>query len=188
MMEYLDIVDENGQTTGETVSREKAHKESILHRTAHVWIVRKKESGYDVLLQKRSEDKESFPGMFDTSSAGHIPAGEEPLPSAIRELSEELGIFVEPEQLHCAGMFRIKYEKAFHGRMFRDNEVTTVYVYEEPVRTEELKLQQSEVEEVCWFDLNEVWKEIQTDRHRFCVPADGLNLLREYLEEREENT
>ena len=37
-------------------------------------------------------EKESFPGMYDTSSAGHIPAGEEPLPSALRELSEELGM------------------------------------------------------------------------------------------------
>ena len=37
-------------------------------------------------------EKESFPGLYDTSSAGHIRAGDEPLPSALRELREELHI------------------------------------------------------------------------------------------------
>ena len=97
-MEYFDIVDDNGLPTGETVSRDIAHRDGIQHRTAHVWIVRRKASGYDILLQKRSQNKDSFPGLYDTSSAGHIPAGDEPLESAIRELHEELGIEAEPEQ------------------------------------------------------------------------------------------
>ena len=181
-MEYLDVVDLQGQPTGEIVSREEAHAKGILHRTAHVWVARKKENGYDVLLQKRSEEKESFPGMFDTSSAGHIPAGEEPLPSALRELKEELGIAATPGQLHYAGSFRIQYDKIFHGRPFRDNEVTSVYVYREPVEIESLVLQASEVSEARWFDLDQVWNEIQRgDRSRFCVPAGGLGILRAYL-------
>ncbi len=181
MIEYLDIVDESGNPTGKTVLRDQAHREGILHRTAHVWIVRKSGKGYEILLQKRSMEKESFPGMFDTSSAGHIPAGEKPISSAIRELSEELGILAEPEQLQYAGTIRIQYEKVFHGSLFRDNEVTSVYIYSQPVDTANLKLQQSEVEEVRWFNLNEVWGEIQSDRRRFCVPSKSLNLLRDYL-------
>jgi hypothetical protein len=39
MMEYLDIVDENGNPTGEKVERAYAHKNGIRHRTAHVWIL-----------------------------------------------------------------------------------------------------------------------------------------------------
>ena len=179
--EYLDIVDESGQPTGETISRDAAHTDGILHRTAHVWVVRKTDQGYDILLQKRSEEKDSFPGLYDTSSAGHIPADEEPLESALRELKEELGITATEDQLHYAGSFRIQYEKEFHGRMFRDNEVTWVYVYEKSVEISSLKLQESEVSEVRWFDLDEVWNEIRTDRSRFCVPTGGLNVLREYL-------
>ena len=45
-MELLDIVDENGKPTGETVERKTAHSEGIRHRTAHVWIVRKSEQRY----------------------------------------------------------------------------------------------------------------------------------------------
>lgn len=126
-------------------------------------------------------EKDSFPGQYDTSSAGHIPAGEEPLSSALRELKEELGIEAKPEQLHYAGTFRIKYEKEFHGKLFRDNEVATVYVYEEPVEIDSLTLQKSEVSEVRWFDLDEVWNEIKTDRSRFCMPTGGLEVLKNYL-------
>ncbi len=183
-MEFLDIVDESGQLTGKTVSRQDAHEYGILHRTAHVWVVREQNGHTEVLLQKRSEEKESYPGMYDTSSAGHIPAGEEPLPSALRELSEELGISAAPDQLQYAGTFRVRYEKVFHGSLFRDNEVTQVYVYSEPVEIESLQLQESEVSEVRWFDLEAVWNEIQSgDRSRFCVPTAGLEILKAYLEQ-----
>ena len=80
-MEYIDIVDEQGNPTGEKVERSIAHSQGIRHRTAHIWIVRKVNGRYQVLMQKRAMNKESFPGMFDTSSAGHIQAGDEPLES-----------------------------------------------------------------------------------------------------------
>ena len=178
-MEYLDIVDENGKPTGKTVSREEAHAKGIMHRTAHVWIVRPTGDGYEVLLQKRSEKKESYPGMYDTSSAGHITAGDEPLESALRELKEELGIDASPDQLSFASTFRIRYEKEFHGRIFRDNEFTTVFVYHGALGS--LTLQESEVSEVRWFSLNAVWEEIHRSRARFCVPEAGLRILRTYL-------
>ena len=38
-MEYLDIVDEMGNPTGEIVEREYAHRHGIRHRTSHVWSV-----------------------------------------------------------------------------------------------------------------------------------------------------
>ena len=180
-MEYFDIVDENGVPTSETVSREEAHRKGIRHRTAHVWIIRPSKTGYDLLLQKRSMNKDSFPGLYDTSSAGHIPAGDEPMESALRELREELGIEATPGQLSYAGMFQIQYEKEFHGHIFRDNEVASVYIYQKPVEIASLTLQESEVSEVRWFDLDEVWNEIKNDRSRFCVPTGGLKVLREYL-------
>ena len=85
-MERFDVCDDAGLPTGETVSREEAHRLGIRHRTAHVWIVRRRGGSVQVLLQRRSLNKDSFPGQWDTSSAGHIPAGDEPLESALREL------------------------------------------------------------------------------------------------------
>ena len=84
MAEILDIVDEEGIPTGEVVDRNIAHSLGILHRTAHVWLLREKDDNIQVLLQKRSQNKDSFPDCFDISSAGHIPAGVDYISSALR--------------------------------------------------------------------------------------------------------
>ena len=181
-MEFFDITDDNGVPTGETVSRSEAHEKGIPHRTAHIWIVRKNSESYQVLLQKRSAEKDSFPGMYDTSSAGHIQAGDDPLESALRELQEELGIKADEKDLSYAGRFHIKYEMEFHGKMFRDDEVAFVYVYEKPVEIEDLVLQKEEVEEVRWFDIEEVHEGCIHRDGTFCVPIEGLETLMKYLE------
>ena len=114
-MELFDICDEQGNPTGDTVERSEAHAKGICHRTAHIWIAKQENGRYKVLLQKRSMDKDSFPGRYDTSSAGHIQAGDEPMESALRELGEELGIKAEAADLDFAGTFRIRYEKEFQN-------------------------------------------------------------------------
>jgi isopentenyldiphosphate isomerase len=180
-MELIDIVDEFGNPTGEIVERSIAHKDGIRHRTAHVWIARKVEEKWKVLLQKRAMTKDSFPGRYDTSSAGHIQAGNEPLESAIRELSEELGILAEPEQLEFAGTFHIQYEKEFHNKMFKDNEIAFVYVYLENVDIEKVIVQEEELDCVEWFDLEETYKECIAHNKKFCVPVKGLETAMGYL-------
>lgn len=180
-MEYLDVCDEKGQPAGGIVSREKAHRDGIRHRTAHVWVIREVKGRIQVLLQKRSANKESFPGMYDTSSAGHIPAGCEPLDSALRELREELGIEAGEGQLCYIGAICNRYEAQFRGKIFRDNEYCSVYLYREPLDAESLHLQAEEVERVDWFDLEQVREEIEHSRERFCVPGASLDLLRRFL-------
>ena len=184
-MEIFDIIDKEGNPTGRTVTREKAHAEGIPHRTAHIWIIRQKEGRTQVLLQKRSQNKDSFPGKFDTSSAGHIQAGDEPMESALRELHEELGIQAIPDQLQFAGTFPISFAKEFHGKMFRDEEIAFVYIYSQPVDISTLVLQKEEVESVEWFDLEEIYKECQKSRDRFCVPSGGFEVVRGFLREKQ---
>jgi len=180
-MEIFDIVDENGIPTGETIQRTVAHDKGIRHRTAHTWIVRNTDNGCEVLLQQRSYNKDSFPGRYDTSSAGHIRAGDEPLDSALRELGEELGIKAEPAALTYIGKFPIQYERDFFGKPFRDCEVAFVYLYTEPVDINALTLQADEVESVKWFAIDEVYKACVNHSPEFCVPVDGLNLVRKYM-------
>lgn len=180
-MEIFDIVDENGIPTGEMVERSVAHTNGIRHRTAHIWIARKIMGKWQVLLQKRAMTKDSFPGRYDTSSAGHIQAGDEPLESAIRELGEELGIIARPEQLEFAGTFKIQYEKEFHNKLFKDNEVAFVYVYLDEVDINQVSVQEEELDCVEWFDLDDTYNECLAHNQKFCVPVKGLETARNYL-------
>ena len=185
--EIFDIVDEKGQPTGETVTRSQAHAEGIRHRTAHIWVVRENGEKTEVLLQKRAMNKDSFPGRYDTSSAGHIQAGDEPLESAVRELAEELGIQADPDDLKFAGTFPIQYEKEFHGKPFKDNEIAFVYIYDEEVGIDNLTIQKEELDSVEWFDLEKVYQACQPPRdEKFCVPMGGLEIVRNYVRNADE--
>lgn len=179
--EVFDIVDEAGMPTGGYVERSHAHAEGIRHRTANVWVYRVNEGKVQVLLQRRALIKESFPGCYDTSSAGHIPAGSEPLESAIRELEEELGVRAGEDQLVYAGMYKGGFEKEFRGKMFRENEVVFVYCYTEPVKEEDLVLQVEEVDSVKWFDYADVVEKRKAKDPNFCVPWGGLKAIGEYF-------
>ena len=186
-MELFDELDSEGNKTGIVKERGVVHEEGALHATSHVWIVRKNgqdidtDAGtvqrYDVLLQKRSENKDSNPGCYDISSAGHVEAGRGYLESAIRELEEELGIQALPEQLKEIGIRRCGFEGEFYGRPFKDNEISMLYLYEEAVDIEKLRLQESEVSEVIWMDYRECYEKIRENSFKHCIYTDEFDML-----------
>ena len=169
MREYLDIVDENGVPTGETVERGKAHAEGIMHRTAHVWLVRYKNGRIEILLQKRSADKDSFPDCYDISSAGHIPAGVDFRPSAIRELKEELGVDADESELIYCGDRHIHTDAEFHGRPFHDRQFSRVFALVRDIDEDGFTLQKEEVSKVLWMGLDELIKAVEDNSIKHCV-------------------
>ena len=175
--EILDIVDDNGQPTGEVIDRVTAHREGILHRTSHVWLVRIKDGRQQVLLQKRSEEKDSYPGCYDISSAGHIPAGVDFVPSALRELKEELGVEVQAEDVVYCGQRKFHFEEIFHGERFKDNQISNVYCLWRDVEPEQLKLQPEEVEEVCWMSLDDCREAVCKGSIPNCISMEELEML-----------
>ena len=180
-MERLDIVDENGMPTGETVARVVAHREGIRHRTSHVWIFRKRGTVVQVLLQKRSDNKDSYPGCYDISSAGHIPAGCDFIPSALRELKEELGVDIRAEELIYCGQRHFMFEQEFHGELFRDNQVSNVYALWLDKEAEDFTLQKEEISEVQWMDFSDCREAVQENRIPHCIYMEELELLKEKI-------
>ena len=181
-MELFDIVDESGEPTGKIRERSLVHAYGDLHRTAHIWIVNKTDNGkYKVLLQKRSKDKDSYPGNYDISSAGHIKAGYSYDESAIRELQEELGIEAKVTELKRVGLSRIKCKSVFYGKDFIDNEVSMVYIYDKMVDESKLVLQASEVESVKWIDYEECLSELKNGKKGYCVRMEEFLMIGRYL-------
>jgi isopentenyldiphosphate isomerase len=176
-MEYLDLVDEQGQPTGRIVSRAEAHAKKLPHRTSHVWILRQKEGALQILLQKRSDDKDAFPGCYDISCAGHIPAGEDYVPSALRELKEELGVDAAATDLIYCGQRHIQFDQVFHGKPFHDNQYTNVYILWLDREIEEFTLQREEVSEVCWLDFDDCLEKVRHDVIPHCIYTEELGMV-----------
>ncbi len=176
-MEYLDIVDENGNPTGEMVERSFAHKNGVWHRTSHVWILRKHEDNIDVLLQKRAETK-SFPGCYDISSAGHITAGQDFRESAVRELSEELGITASEDELVFCGDRKIVWDDVFFGEDYHDRQFTKVFLLWNDVKVSDLVLQEEEVTDVLWMNLDECIEGVRKNAFKNCILPEELEMVK----------
>ena len=185
LFEYLFEIlgkDENGNKTGVVRERGVAHRDGSRHGTVHTWIARKNEAGeIELLLQKRSDTKDSHPGCYDISSAGHIGHGEEPEDAAIRELREELGISLKQEDLTFLGTRRGFDDTVSHGFPFRDNEINYEYVTTVPVSDTMLRPDPAEVSGVLWLPLSKCLSLIKTQEIPHCLAGDELLLLQNHF-------
>ena len=181
-LELFDLCDETGQLTGRTRERNLAHRYGSWHRTSHVWVVKGNNDSFDVLLQKRSEDKDSYPGCYDISSAGHIPTTYDFLESAVRELEEELGLVAKEEDLVQIGTRKIVYDEVFNGIPFLDRQISNIYLLEMTLDIEDMKLQESEVEGVIWMDIDECVEGVEKNKFKHCIYLEEILMVKKWCE------
>lgn len=181
-LELFDVLTRDGRPAGIVRERSLVHRYGDPHATSHVWVMRRNGSGeIELLLQKRSAWKDSFPGCYDISAAGHVQAGDHCLNTAVRELEEELGIHAEPEELKFAGIHTGEVRTEFRGRPFHNYEISHVYVYDGRVTDAELVLQKEEVESVLWMPFKELKQAVQTGGIEHCLFPEELEMLEAYL-------
>lgn len=94
-MELVDIVDENDVVL-RTVSRAEMRRERLRHRAVFILV---RDSRGNVLIHRRSEAKDLWPGWWDVAVGGVVAAGEDYDEAACRELREEVGIRAEPTRV-----------------------------------------------------------------------------------------
>ena len=93
--EWFDVVDALDRPIGRE-RREVVHSRELFHRAIHVFVL---DAAGRMLVQKRSMLKDSAAGLWCSSCSGHLDAGEDYLGAAVRELEEELGLEIRPEDL-----------------------------------------------------------------------------------------
>ena len=86
--EYFDVVNEQDAVTGRLPRRE-VHRLNLRHRAVHVLLFNARG---ELFLQQRSLTKDNWPGVWDSSSSGHLDSGEDYDACALREVGEELGV------------------------------------------------------------------------------------------------
>ncbi len=89
------VVDSEDRVIGDA-PRSTVHGDNLLHRAVHILLFN--DAG-ELFLQKRSRRKDRHPGVWDSSAAGHVDAGEDYDDAAARELQEELGVTAALERV-----------------------------------------------------------------------------------------
>lgn len=87
--ELFVVVDEQDKIVGHRTRFDCHHDKKLIHRAIGVVVFN--DQGQP-LLQKRSQKKDLYPGLYTVSASGHVSKGETYSQAAKRELLEELGI------------------------------------------------------------------------------------------------
>lgn len=151
-MELIEIVDNNGNFTGQIIDKEEAHDKNLLHNEVAIFIINDKKQ---VLLQKRSATKRFKPNMW-ALCAGHVDAYETLEDAAIREIAEEVGLEVLKNELHSFSERRIAIKES-------DSHITYFYYVICNKKENEFKIQLEELSEVKWFNIDDVIKMIDNN-------------------------
>lgn len=144
-MELIEIVDENGNFTGQVLDRKEAHDKNLLHNEIAVFVLNDKNQ---VLLQKRSANKRFNPNKW-ALCAGHVEAYESLEDAAIREIKEEIGLDISKEDLH-------EYLKKEITLRESNSKITYFYYIKTNKKEDEFIIQTDELSEVKWFDIDQV--------------------------------
>ena len=145
--ELLAVVDKNDQVI-DTLPRNEIHASGLRHRAVHILVFNQQGQ---LFLQKRSMNKDLNKGLWDTSAAGHVDAGEDYLPSAIREADEELGIDIEST---LQSLFKLSPTKQL-GMEF-------IQVYQ-CMHNGQFTLNIEEIDEGAWFLVADISKRVADD-------------------------
>lgn len=160
MDELIDVLDDQGNYTGESILKSKAHKLGLFHPTVHIWCY---SGNGKVLLQQRGANKDTHPLKWDVSVAGHVGSCEQLEIAAVREVHEEIGVTIAVSKLEKIGTFKIEER---HSTVLFDREFTHTYLYKLDENTE-LTKQESEVEALDWVSLEKFEGMILEDEIRF---------------------
>ncbi len=153
--ELVDVVDELDVVIA-TVTRREMRRDRLRHRAVAIAVL-----GSDgrLLVHRRADTKDVWPGLWDLAAGGVVAAGESYEDAAHRELSEELGVDGELEPL---------------GRgAFEDDQVALVGCGFVCRHDGPFSFTDGEITEVRWVDASALGRLMATERF---VP-DNVTLL-----------
>lgn len=87
-LELVDVVDEDDRVV-ETATRRDVRARRLLHRCTYILV---RNGSGEILVHRRTETKDVFPGAYDVFAGGVCAAGESYETCAVREVAEELGV------------------------------------------------------------------------------------------------
>ena len=124
-----------------------------------------------ILLQKRSENKRSYPNMWALCT-GHVEENESFKEAAIRELKEELGVNIKFDELYSLadGKFDI----------YEENFITKFYIINCNLNEKNFIIQKEELSSIKWYDIDKIINMIKNNNNTIVYKKNRI-ILFEYL-------
>ena len=164
--EYLDIVDENGNLTGEKEFRSVVHEKGLCHRVAVVYFYRIKNNDIEILVHLRSKFKDQNANKWAPRFGGHIESGSTIEKAVIKEIQEEVGILVDFKNLKIGIKLLCK---DIHNK-----EISYTFYYEFNDDIKNLVFNDGEVQEVKWMNEFEIEKSMYNNPEIWSGEMDGF--------------
>lgn len=146
-MEMWDLYNEKRELTEKKHLRGEPVPEGCYHLVVHVWI---RNSKGEYLISQRSESRPSFPLMWECPG-GSALAGENSLSAALREVKEEVGISLSPDEG--------KLIYSIVGRIIdsvRFSDILDVWLFEYDGEASLLNAATDEVKQTKWLKRHEI--------------------------------
>ena len=154
-MERWDLYDRHGNALGRTIERGKRLRSGEHHLVVHIWIIN---SMNRILIQRRSPELRLMPGIW-AATGGSAIAGETSLTAVQRELREELGVYLQPDDFELL------------GRITRRNSLCDIWFARKDVAVPNMRLQEEEVADARWVTLEQLKAMIEKGEfHHYGVP------------------
>lgn len=146
-MELWDLYTENREPTGRTHIRGEEIPDGFFHLVVHVWI---RNSKGEYLISQRSASRPTFPLMWECVG-GSVLAGEDSLTGALREVKEEVGIDLKPNDGH---LLFTKLRSVISGKTFRD--IMDVWLFQYDREVSLTNATTDEVAQTKWMTRSEI--------------------------------
>ena len=145
-MEYLDIYNNDGITTGRKIVR--GDKTVVLNDDEHIAlsVIFLQNSNGEYLIQKTSKEK----GGEFSSTGGHVDSGETPLDAIKREVLEEIGINIYNDDIKE------------YGFLLYDKPLRYIFYLNKDININDIKVQKEEVDYVKYMSVSEIEELIKT--------------------------
>lgn len=167
-MELWDLYDSDGCLTGLEIQRGQEIPAGYYHLCVEVWVM-----GPDgrFLIQKRSAQKRVLPDTWGMTT-GSAVRGENGREACVREAREELGILLPKDRL-CPAL-----------RVFREHTIWEVYFIRQDYNLSCAVLQEEEVSEAAWADLEEIRRLLDSgDFYRYLEMDEMLRFAERFQKE-----
>ena len=151
-MEYWDLYDSERKPLGRTHLRGDKFEDGEYYVCCEIWVVN---SEGKFLTTKRHPDKKAG-NQWEFTGGGTL-AGETTVQSAVRELSEETGIFVSENELKLLTTYA-------HKNYFQD-----IFLLKKDVDLKDIVLQPDEAVDVKWASDAEIQKMIDSEEFVYSV-------------------